>query len=135
VDTTAKSCSTVLLIDDNADLILTVKMYLSLQGHTVHCAETARDGLELLARTDPDVVFSDIDLPDRDGFELAALIRNNPDWRNIPLIAVTARPDLLLESKTSPFDRILLKPVRLEAMLTIVESFPSNYIRGFAAGL
>ena len=120
----AKRLRTIVVIDDNIDLTLTVQMFLSRFGHTVYGAETGRDGMALLAELVPDVVFSDIDLPDRDGFELAALIKSEPTLRHIPLFAVTARGDLRSMPAADQFDRLLIKPVPLETMLAIVESLP-----------
>ncbi|MBN8625190.1 MAG: response regulator [Planctomycetes bacterium] len=115
----------VVLIDDNSDLTLTVRLFLSLSGHLVYDAETARDGLSLIAQVRPDVVFSDIDLPDRDGFELAQLVKQDPELRRIPLIAVTARAELATSAPDDHcFDRILIKPVPLATILGIVQESP-----------
>jgi CheY-like chemotaxis protein len=111
---------TIVVIDDNVDLSLTVKVFLTRHGHSVYVAETARDGLALVARFRPDIVFSDVDLPDRDGFELAAMIKSEPGLRSIPVVAVTARGEFETTG-TNPFDQILLKPVPLATMLQLVE--------------
>jgi len=58
--------------------------------HDVHLAGDGKEGLELIARLRPDVVFSDVAMPQMNGFELADAIRARPDIAHIPIVFMTA---------------------------------------------
>ncbi|MEJ2187441.1 MAG: response regulator, partial [Gemmatimonadota bacterium] len=70
-------------------------------GWTVLEAENGRVALERLADAQPQLLLLDLMMPEMDGFELAARLRTLPEWRQLPIIVVTAR-DL------SPDDRARL---------------------------
>jgi CheY-like chemotaxis protein len=58
--------------------------------HEVAIAEDGRHGLELIARIRPDVVFSDVAMPEMDGFALADAMRASPELAHIPIVFMTA---------------------------------------------
>jgi CheY-like chemotaxis protein len=58
--------------------------------HDVHIAEDGKRGLELITRVQPDVVFSDVLMPEMDGFALADAMRARPDLAHIPIVFMTA---------------------------------------------
>jgi len=58
--------------------------------HDVHIAEDGKQGLALIEQVRPDVVFSDVAMPERDGFEMADAMRARPDLAHIPIVFMTA---------------------------------------------
>ena len=58
--------------------------------HDVHFAENGALGLALIERTRPDVVFTDVAMPEMDGFEMADAIRAHPELAHIPIVFMTA---------------------------------------------
>jgi len=58
--------------------------------HDVHIAEDGRRGLDLIAQVRPDVVFTDVAMPEMDGFALADAMRARPDLAHIPIVFMTA---------------------------------------------
>ena len=58
--------------------------------HEVHFAENGAKGLALIDRVRPDVVFSDVAMPEMNGFELADAMRARPDLAHIPIVFMTA---------------------------------------------
>jgi len=58
--------------------------------HDVHIAEDGKQGLALIERVRPDVVFSDVAMPVMDGFELADAMHANPAVAHIPIVFMTA---------------------------------------------
>ena len=59
---------------------------------TIVPAETGRDAIALLEQSpDIDVVLMDVMMPEMDGFETTSVIRQNPRFRNLPIIAITAK--------------------------------------------
>jgi CheY-like chemotaxis protein len=56
----------------------------------VHIAEDGKEGLVLIERVRPDVVFSDVAMPLMDGFEMADAVRTRPKLAHIPIVFMTA---------------------------------------------
>ena len=81
---------TVLVIDDEPNIIELVRLYLEQDGFAVLAAADGQDGLELHRRHDPDLVILDLMLPVIDGFEVCRRIRRTSDT---PIIMLTARSD------------------------------------------
>jgi PAS domain S-box-containing protein len=80
----------VLLVDDQPAKLLSYEVVLQELGETVIKAGSAREAMEHLLRTDVAVVLMDVSMPDLDGFELAAMIRDHPRFRHIAIIFVSA---------------------------------------------
>ncbi len=67
-----------------------------------------------------DAVLTDLWMPGMNGFELARRIAESADWRNIPVVAVTADTQVLA-GKTGVFRDILLKPITRESLRKMFE--------------
>lgn len=80
----------VLLVEDNPDNRYLASVLLEQEGYVVVPASSGHDALTLLAADRFAFALLDLQLPDMDGFELAARIRRNPVWKDLPLIAVSA---------------------------------------------
>lgn len=105
----------VLLVEDDRDTREMYSLYLSHSGLDVTEASTGRCALELVRRTAPDVVVTDIAMPQMDGIELSRRLRAVPATRDVPIIAVSgqvtervreSRVDVVLEKPCEP-DRLL----------------------------
>ena len=59
-------------------------------GHEVHMASDAAEGLALVERLRPDVLFTDVAMPGMSGYELADTIRARPELAHIPIVFITA---------------------------------------------
>ena len=82
--------STILVVEDNEMNRKLCRAILESQHASVIEAETAETGLELLEQQRPDLVLMDIQLPGMDGLQATKKIKENPAWREIPVIALTA---------------------------------------------
>jgi DNA-binding response OmpR family regulator len=78
----------ILIIDDEANIIQVIRLYLEQHGYTVLSANDGIAGLELHAREKPDLVILDLMLPALDGMEVCRRIRA---WANTPILMLTAR--------------------------------------------
>lgn len=78
-----------LVVDDNHDITDLLAAVLRHAGYTVSSAHSAPDALELALSRHFDVVVSDIGMPGMTGHELARALRAMPEYRSIPMIAVT----------------------------------------------
>ncbi|MER6126101.1 HAMP domain-containing protein [Streptomyces sp. NPDC001795] len=82
---------TVLIIDDDARNVFALTGILELHGMRVLHAENGREGVEVLADEDIDLVLMDVMMPEMDGYAATAAIRAIPGRRRVPIIAVTAK--------------------------------------------
>ena len=80
----------VLYVEDNPRNMRLVRKFLEHAGYEVLEAVSGLDGLEVAAKQRPDVILMDINLPDIDGLEAAGQLKEDPDLRGIPVIALTA---------------------------------------------
>jgi HAMP domain-containing protein/signal transduction histidine kinase/DNA-binding response OmpR family regulator len=112
---------TVLLVDDDARNIFALSSVLERRGMRVLTATTGREAIEL-AESTPDlaIVLMDIMMPEMDGYQTIAVIRNNTAFRRLPIIALTAKAmkgdrEKCLEAGASDY---LAKPVNTEQLLS-----------------
>jgi two-component system cell cycle response regulator DivK len=80
----------VLVIEDNPVNMELVTDLLETRGHEVQQAGTAEEGIETAKRRRPDIILMDIALPGIDGLTATGLLKQNPQTKSIPVIALTA---------------------------------------------
>ncbi len=82
--------ATVLVIDDDPDVLLSVQDALAFYGYQVLSSPDGREGLEKARAFRPDLIILDVKLPDIDGYEVCRRLRADPGTRSIPIIMFTA---------------------------------------------
>jgi two-component system phosphate regulon response regulator PhoB len=85
------SKETILVVDDEIDILTLVEYNLLKEGYHVHTAETGEKGLQLATREIPDLVVLDLMLPGIDGMEVCRRIKSNEATNSIPIIMLTAK--------------------------------------------
>jgi CheY-like chemotaxis protein len=112
---------TVLLVDDDSRNIFALSSVLERRGMRVLTSTTGREAIELVEST-PDlaIVLIDIMMPEMDGYQTIERIRRRPDYRRLPIIALTAKAmkgdrEKCLEAGASDY---LAKPVNTEQLLS-----------------
>ncbi|WP_324282845.1 PAS domain S-box protein [Cyanobacterium aponinum UTEX 3221] len=80
----------ILLVDDDEENIYAISDYLQIKGFSLEVAKNGKDALNKLKDINPCIILMDIQMPELDGFETIRLIKENPRWQNIPIVAVTA---------------------------------------------
>jgi CheY-like chemotaxis protein len=114
----------VLVVDDNKDAAESLGMLLKLLGAEVHVAYSGPEALEALTSYKPAVVLLDIGMPGMDGHEVARRIRQQPEFRDVTLIALTGwgQDEDRRRSRTAGFDYHLIKPPDVSALQTLLIS-------------
>ncbi len=114
----------VLVVDDDPDARELLTVLLEGCGMLVRSAASARDALAAVLAEPPDVLVSDIGMPEEDGYSLIRKIRELPsdDRRAVPAIALTAfaRTEDRQRALRAGFDRHLAKPVEPSALTAII---------------
>ncbi len=80
----------VLYIEDNVENRTLVKRVLEVEGYVVLEAGDGREGLRMVREEAPDLILMDINLPEVDGYEITARLRQMEGLNNIPIVALTA---------------------------------------------
>jgi CheY-like chemotaxis protein len=120
----------VLVIDDDLRNIFALTSLLERYDIRVLHAENGRAGIEVLKKTpDVDIVLMDIMMPEMDGYETTQAIRQIPAFRNLPIIALTAKAmkgdrDKCLEAGASDY---VTKPVDLEQLFAVMRVWISRH--------
>jgi two-component system CheB/CheR fusion protein len=109
----------ILLIDDIEEVVSALKSLLEFEGATVFAATRASDGLKLLAEKQVDLIVSDIAMPEMDGYEFIEAVRKQPQYRELPAIAITGlgRQRDVENALEAGFSAHISKPVSIDAIV------------------
>ena len=113
---------TVLVVDDEFGTVEVLLAALEDAGYRVLTAANGRRALERLAENRPDLVVSDFMMPLMDGAELVRTMHSNPNYRDIPVIMMSAAPETALRRHLQEYEAFLRKPFRLPVLLGLIES-------------
>ena len=82
---------TVLLVDDEPNIILSLEFLIEQAGYEVRVARDGEAALKSIEERRPDLILLDVMLPKRDGFDVCERIRANPAWNDIRIVMLTAK--------------------------------------------
>jgi PAS domain S-box-containing protein len=115
----------VLVVEDNIDAADSLSLLLRLYGHEVQLARSGTTALEMANSFRPDVVLMDIGLPGMDGYEVAAKLKQRPEYKGVVFCALTgftpSEADKKRQQETG-FDHYYVKPVELETLLDLFKT-------------
>jgi len=114
----------ILIVDDEVDLVETVRFPLEMEGYHVLVSYNGEDALNQARKENPDLILLDLMLPNLDGYKVCRLLKSDDRYKHIPILMLTAKSqekDMALgmetganEYITKPFDiRDLLKKVKV----------------------
>jgi two-component system, cell cycle response regulator DivK len=109
----------VLLVEDDRDTREMYSEYLSYSGMKVTQAATGRRGLEHAQEHTPDVVVTDIAMPEMDGLEMSRRLRSMAPTRDVPIIAVSGQASE--RAREAGADVVLDKPCEPDRLLHAIE--------------
>lgn len=118
---------TILLVEDNEELLQVLKELFS-PSYNVICAHNGKEGLERIYEEKPDLVVSDIMMPEMTGTEMCLQIKNNIDFCHIPVILLTAlnSPEQNLMGLNRGADDYITKPFHAQLLLARVNNLIRN---------
>lgn len=80
----------ILVVEDNLDSRELMHLHLSTEGFSVVIATNGREGLYMANAEHPDLIITDIEMPELNGLDLVKELRAQPETRNIPIIVLSA---------------------------------------------
>jgi len=118
------------VVDDDPDILVLLRRVLEAAGHTVASSGSSQQALKEIPGARPDVVITDLMMPEMDGFELCRELRRRPDLEAMKIIVLSA--------KSYDFDRrrarelgadgYIVKPIRPDTLLSEIDEFVSNHM-------
>ncbi|MFA5157317.1 MAG: response regulator [Candidatus Omnitrophota bacterium] len=81
----------ILLVDDEPDIVTTIKMRLEATGYEVTVATDGNTAYNKAKSENPDLIILDLMLPDMDGYQVCRLLKFDQRYKNIPVIMLTAK--------------------------------------------
>jgi signal transduction histidine kinase len=114
----------VLLIEDSVDTLNMLTLWLNTFGCDVSVAEESMEGVRLARSRPPDLIISDIGMPDVDGYELMRELRNTPGLENVPAIALTgyARDEDRQLALDAGYNEHISKPANMTDLLQLIRT-------------
>ena len=126
----------ILVVDDSADNLAVISLYLQHQGYRVVTANNGEDAVAVATQTLPNLILMDINLPELDGLGATRRIRETEALREVPVVAITA-------FGTEGFQRAaydvgvagyLTKPLDLDRMHQLIARLLSPTVSGSLTG-
>src|ERR1700722_16928409 len=115
---------TILLVDDDPQVREVYGLVLRRNGYYVIEAHSGVSGIEMARQHSPDLILSDILMPEGDGATLLRNIRRDPELESTQVVLMTGSPDMVSPRKETEEwpDDFLLKPVGLQTLLSCVQA-------------
>lgn len=115
----------ILIVDDEQDIVESLKFILEVSGYTCYCAYNGEDGLKLAKEIMPDLIILDVMMPKINGYKISRLLKYDNKYKDIPIIMLTARSqneDKLIGEETG-VNEYLTKPFELDQIVKKVEEY------------
>lgn len=121
----------ILIIDDDRDLVNSVRIILESSNYQVRAAFNGKDGYALIEEKSPDLIILDVMMvTDTEGFDLAFKLQRHPDYHNIPILLASGFTEKMAREGPDAFQHVLgeswpvahflEKPIDPEELLVVV---------------
>lgn len=115
----------ILIVDDEQDIVESLKFVLEGNDYSCYCAYNGEDGLKLAKELMPDLIILDVMMPRINGYKISRLLKFDSKYKDIPILMVTARSqeeDKLIGEETGA-DEYITKPFDLDEVLQTVNKY------------
>ncbi|MFT3891072.1 MAG: PAS domain S-box protein [Anaerolineales bacterium] len=118
---------TILVIEDTQEVVMMLKDYLEIAGYIVATAQDGLDGIAQAKFHHPDLILMDVQMPRMDGLEATQKLRQDPEFKHTPIIALTAlaMPNDRERCITAGMDEYISKPVNLRGLIKLIQNYLS----------
>jgi CheY-like chemotaxis protein len=112
----------VLVVDDEFGIAELIEAVLEDEGYRVLTALDGRQGLAVMIKDYPDLVFLDYMMPIMDGAEVLRIMTNNTDLAGIPVVLMSSMPEPTVAERCSGYSVFMSKPFRIAQILTLAQN-------------
>jgi two-component system alkaline phosphatase synthesis response regulator PhoP len=118
----------ILVVDDEVDLVETIRFPLEMEGFNVLVSYNGEDALNQARKEKPDLILLDLMLPKLDGYKVCRLLKFDERYKHIPILMLTAKTqekDKLLGKETGA-DEYITKPFDIDELMKKVKVYLSK---------
>jgi DNA-binding response OmpR family regulator len=122
------SAKKILVVDDEIDLVETLRFPLELEGYNVLVSHDGEDALNQARKEKPDLILLDLMLPKLDGYKVCRLLKFDERYKHIPILMLTAKTqekDKILGMETGA-DEYITKPFEMDYLIEKVKAYLSK---------
>ncbi len=115
----------ILMVDDEVDLVETVRFPLEMEGYHVLVSYNGEDALNQARKEKPDLIILDVMLPKLDGYKVCRLLKFDERYKHIPILMLTAKTqekDKLIGKETGA-DEYITKPFEIDELIKKVKNY------------
>ena len=115
----------ILVVDDEVDLVETIRFPLEMEGFNVLVSYNGEDALNQARKEKPDLILLDLMLPKLDGYKVCRLLKFDERYKHIPILMLTAKTqekDKLLGKETGA-DEYITKPFDIDELIKKVKGY------------
>ncbi|MDF3819094.1 adenylate/guanylate cyclase domain-containing protein [Leptospira sp. 96542] len=125
-----ESAKKILFLEDNPIQGLVLKRLLEANHFEIRWAKHGKEGLLVLESFIPDLIISDVEMPEMDGFEFCKHVKKNPNWSSIPVVICTSlsEPEDIIHGIEAGADGYVTKPYEETYIMYRIESLLNNKI-------
>jgi CheY-like chemotaxis protein len=115
----------ILIVEDEINMLRLLKDWLEFGDHTVYLAKNGVEGLDILNKhiVEPDIIISDLAMPEMNGFELLTHLKKDDHWKNTHVIVISGSRSDVQEAMEAGADQFLLKPFTLNHLEKVLSEF------------
>ncbi|MDD2388308.1 MAG: response regulator [Desulfobacterales bacterium] len=119
----------IMVVDDSFCIRKIMSNGLARAGYQVLSAQNGKDALNKIAEQRPDLILSDIDMPEMNGLDFCEAIHQNPQWADIPFVAVSACSDRAHMKRMTQYGATayMVKPINMDQLLILIEKLLSDH--------
>jgi len=118
----------ILIVDDEVDLVETIRFPLEIEGFDTLVSYNGEDALNQARKEKPDLIILDLMLPKLDGYKVCRLLKFDERYKDIPILMLTAKTqekDKILGKETGA-DEYITKPFEMDYLLEKVKAYLSK---------
>ncbi|WP_158804147.1 two-component system response regulator [Acidisoma sp. L85] len=109
----------VLVVDDEFGIAELIDAVLTDEGHRVLTAINGRQGLAMMAKERPDLVFLDYMMPVMDGAEVLSAMAGDPSVAKVPVVLMSSMPETTVAERCSGYTAFMRKPFKIAQVVTL----------------
>lgn len=126
-DSSDEDIYTILVVEDNVELLMLMKHLLS-RKYRVETARNGREAVEVIGKSEIDLIISDVMMPVMDGYELVKYVKNSVDYSHLPVILLTAKAQESdkMDALTVGADEYMTKPFKMKELQLRIDNLIAN---------
>ncbi len=115
----------ILVVDDEVDLVETLRFPLEMEGFNVLVSYNGEDALNKARKENPDLILLDLMLPKLDGYKVCRLLKFDERYKHIPILMLTAKTqqkDKIMGQETGA-DEYITKPFEIDELMKKIKGY------------